>query len=419
MSEQMIEFDLLALKDLTLAEQKSKVKELFQLWDSCNEADKTALVGYLRRKRTLKRDIFSNDDGFLISFLLQEKVYPSLSELEQYLQSSISENRTSITAILLEFKENHFSRTEIDAFHENLELVEMGFEYPTKKQLKEKWRCSKNNKGYQVSGYKGKESVVTLPKQTADGDKIVSFCRISYGDRGLIHNLVQLTIEADLHYIEDYCLSHCGKLEGVILPPNLLFLGSYVFYMCYSLKEVILPDTVTQVGNGLFYGCTNLDSVHLSEKLEAISSDMFSSCCSLTHINLPENLTYIGDCAFNSCDSLTEITIPENVTELGRMVFYQCKNLQKVTILNPNVKFGYGCFVECRGLADENGFIIVGGVLCHYVGTGPVIDVPDHVTSLDDFAFLGADSSAELRFPKNLNFRSDFRLIFSNITIKE
>jgi hypothetical protein len=72
----------------------------------------------------------------------------------------------------------------------------------------------------------------------------------------------------------------------------------------------------------------------------------------------------IGDSAFSGCTNLREVVFPQSVGETGKYLFF-----------------------NCDGLADQNGFAVVNGVLYTYCGNAEVIRVPDTVHTIGDRAF--------------------------------
>ena len=93
----------------------------------------------------------------------------------------------------------------------------------------------------------------------------------------------------------------------------------------------------------------------------------------------------IDDIAFMN-KQIEEIVITENVIAIGERAFCECKYLKKVT-LGSKVTIGRFAFYGCESLADENGFIIVGGVLFDYLGKETNVHIPDGVRIVDDSAF--------------------------------
>ena len=103
----------------------------------------------------------------------------------------------------------------------------------------------------------------------------------------------------------------CDKLDNVILPKNLTYIGHYAF------------------------AHTNINSIVIPEGVTSIEINTFSSCKNLVSVSLPETITAIGQSAFFLCEQLQTITIPSNITCIEPDAFYKCENLTSVTFENP------------------------------------------------------------------------------------
>ena len=87
-------------------------------------------------------------------------------------------------------------------------------------------------------------------------------------------------------------------------------------------------------------------------------------------------VTRIGDYAFTDCSSLTGVTIPDTVTSIGNEAFW-----------------------GCTGMADEDGFVIVRGVLYYYDGSATSLTIPAGVTEISGSAFYGCDKLTSVMIP--------------------
>lgn len=91
----------------------------------------------------------------------------------------------------------------------------------------------------------------------------------------------------------------------------------------------------------------------------------------IKEVVIEEGITEIPDNAFyddvdgNSYNYLEKVTIPDSVTKIGYDAFY---GLTSLTTLNysGNAEIEEGAFTGCAGLADGNGFVIVGNILFGY-----------------------------------------------------
>ena len=198
-----------------------------------------------------------------------------------------------------------------------------------------------------------------------------------------------------------------GRDSDVIVPEGVTCIGDYAFLWCWSLKSVTLPEGLTSIGKEAFSGCSSLRSVTLPEGLTSIEDSAFFRCSSLTSVNLPEGLKSIGTSAFYECESLRSVTLPEGLTSIGDSAFFRCSSLTSVNLPEGLKSIGRWAFSGCKKLADENGFVIVGGILFNYYGTGGDIVVPDGVTSIENGVFKGCSSLTSVNLPEGLTSIGD------------
>jgi hypothetical protein len=80
-------------------------------------------------------------------------------------------------------------------------------------------------------------------------------------------------------------------------------------------------------------------------------------------ISLPEGITTIGAWAFSGCKSVSHITVPDGVEEICEGAFWSCSSLTEIRCAASLKKIGKAGFGRCENLKDENGFIILRGIL--------------------------------------------------------
>ena len=174
------------------------------------------------------------------------------------------------------------------------------------------------------------------------------------------------------------------KLETIILPNSITFIGSCVFYNCNHLKTITIPKNVTGISNRAFANSMGLTSIIVESgnqnfdsrnncnaivdnnnqliagckntiipnSVTSIGACAFEGCCGLTSINMPDKVISIGGGAFSGCSSLTSITIPNNVTSIGDRAFQNCSSLIYVTLPGTLTSIGSLAFYRCINLTD-------------------------------------------------------------------
>ena len=273
---------------------------------------------------------------------------------------------------------------------------------------------------------------VTIPDSvTSIGD---------YAFRGC-SSLTSVTIPDSITSISSYAFDGCSSLTSITIPDSVTSIGDYAFCDCSSLTSVTIPNSVTSIGRDAFYGCSSLTSVTIPDSVTSIGDYAFEGCSGLADSNgfvivkgvlydylgdggdvvIPDGVTSIGDYAFYYCYSLTSVTIPNSVTSIGERAFSGCSSLKSVTIPNSVTRIGGEAFEGCSGLADSNGFVIVKGVLCDYLGDGGDVVIPDGVTSIGSYAFYGCRSLTSVTIPNSVtnigNYAFEYCSSLTSVTI--
>ena len=119
------------------------------------------------------------------------------------------------------------------------------------------------------------------------------------------------------------------------------------------------------------------------------------------HVLVPERKRYDSE-ALARKDRIRTVMIPEGIEDIGEEAFADCPRLESISIPTSLKKLGEGAFSNCHGLADAEGFVIVGGVLFNYYGSNETITIPEGVTRIDSRAFYGNSVIREVIMPEGL-----------------
>jgi len=213
--------------------------------------------------------------------------------------------------------------------------------------------------------------------------------------------LNDVTIPANVTVIESYAFAECTSLTSFVIPENVATVEDGIFQNCASLISVTLPDDLTEIGSYLFSGCASLTGVTIPETVTNIQSMAFEGCSSLESIVIPAGVTEIGIYAFEGCASLTEITIPAAVKSIGAEAFSNCYGLTKITVAEGNENY---CSDEKGVLFNKDKTILIqapGGLTGSYV-------IPNGVTNVENGAFAGCASLAEIIVPASVTALNSF-----------
>jgi hypothetical protein len=176
-------------------------------------------------------------------------------------------------------------------------------------------------------------------------------------ENGAFYNSVTLTsvtIQEGVQMILPYAFRGCVRLEKVVLPGSLTYVGTHAFAMCASLKTVTIADNdqtfedpeddVRLIEENAFKGCSSLEEIRLPEELTLLSRRLFDGCASLKEITIPARMEAVDEACFAGCTSLTTIRYEGTVEEWGA--------LPKGSLWDLDVS---GCTVVCTdGTAEMN-----------------------------------------------------------------
>lgn len=231
-------------------------------------------------------------------------------------------------------------------------------------------------------------------------------------------NIVSVVITDGITNIGAMAFSGCTGITSVIISNTVESIGLRAFYQCSSLETIELPDSVTEIGRGAFAYCDNLKEVVLSDNITEIQESTFYYCYKLQSITMPDSVTSIGREAFYSCLNLSTITIPKNVVTIEYGAFADCISLTSITIPKNVSTIGENVFIGCSSLksikvnSNNAAYCSDDGVLynkdktelicCPQKKSGTYV-IPDSVTTIPEYAFLGCSKLTSITLSKNLS----------------
>ena len=185
-------------------------------------------------------------------------------------------------------------------------------------------------------------------------------------------------------------------------------------YWSTTITTAIIPSSVeynsvtysvTNIGGWAFFGCTGLTSVTIPNGVTSIVNNAFYNCTSLTSVTIPNSVTSIGDGAFQICSGLTSVTITDiaawcNIafSSYSSNPLYYAKhlyvnNVEVTNLVIPEgvTSIGNFAFLGCSGLTSvtiPNSVTSIGDLAFQTCSGLTSVTIPNSVTSIGNGAFI-------------------------------
>ena len=211
--------------------------------------------------------------------------------------------------------------------------------------------------------------------------------------------IISLNICEGTKKVGDYAFSGLTNLTKLTLSPDLLIVGNHTFENAAHLKELICPTPLKSVGEYAFSGCTAMSKVSFNDGLISIGSNTFENCNSLIEVEIPGTVISFGSDIFKTCASLKKIVLGEGITYVPSLT-WECPLFEELVLPSTFTGglFANYIFLKKFTFSSENpNFISVDGVLyskdmrrlVSYPPnkSGAYYDIPDSVSSIDQYAF--------------------------------
>ena len=235
--------------------------------------------------------------------------------------------------------------------------------------------------------------------------------------------LQSIVIPDTIHYIGEMTFNYCINLSSVSLPKDLKIIGVDAFSSCKALSKLTIPEgvsciedyafersglekinipnSVTTFGYSVFDGCEQLKDVKWSNQITTIPYHTFHGASSLEYFKIPENIISIGNDAFSNTN-LKEIDIPESVTSIGDQAF-ACDPLRKVTMSDNVTEIGMSAFLgsALEDIKLSASLTSISDFMFQECKNLKSIDIPEGVTSIDYRSFASS-GVVDCNFPSTL-----------------
>ena len=305
-----------------------------------------------------------------------------------------------------------------------------------------------------ISGYEGEDTEIAVPAEisgktvTEIGDEAFSYLKNcsritlpegirTIGIAAFNHSgLEEIEIPSSVETIKRGAFSQT-KLTSVSIPESVTEIGSIPFSSCDSLTEITVSgnnpnyktvDGVLYTRDGktliqypgarsgeytvesgtetIGYGAfaySAVESVVLPESLKSIENMAFFECQSLASANMPDSIETIGNAAFGEYGIFSfgdeenplieSMHIGPNVSQIGNEAF-RMMNIAAFDVDEDNPYF-----------ASSGGFITSKAkdmILEVPSGIGHIIQIPDGITTLQDYLLSACDDGADFLIPDSV-----------------
>jgi len=191
--------------------------------------------------------------------------------------------------------------------------------------------------------------------------------------------------------------SYKNTVTAISFGSKITSIGNNAFKGFISLSEITVPDNILKIGTETFGSCSSLKTINIDENNEKYSSEdgiLFNKdktvlirCPQAAEINkytVPSTVLTVSEKAFDSCPNISEITVPSTVTGIGNGAFASCTSLTTVI------------FEEKAKLSQINGSLFKN---CKSLS---LIEIPESVKTIEEYAFADCSSLTEITVPKSV-----------------
>lgn len=221
-------------------------------------------------------------------------------------------------------------------------------------------------------------------------------------------SLKSVVIPSSVRVIDESAFYGCTSLESVTIITDeidmrLTAIGQSAFYGCESLKEINIPVSLTSLGTDAFEGCSALKfNEHKGGCYIGDSSNPYLIFIKLTDpstfdISLHDGTKFIHSRAFAGNEYLKSVDLPGGIKSFGKSAFDGCVRLSRVNYLGNIENWCSATFANESANPLSKGLdLTIEGVLVTSIA------VPNNITKINDFAFIGCTSIRSVTLPDDL-----------------
>lgn len=232
-------------------------------------------------------------------------------------------------------------------------------------------------------------------------------------------DITEIVILEGTETVEAWKYAGLTNLTSVIIPDSVTFIGEGAFSGCSGLKTVIIGANVSDIAGNAFEGCTSIEI--LTAPAAFLEYMPLEQVKQLTIVGNPEieNGGYISNYIIDGNTNLESLVIGKDIFEIGYRAFEGCTALKSVTFAGCSPSVGDYAFENCESLesvyigsiddwcnmtfstAWSNPFYYASDLYVNGELTTEIV-VPDDVSYINDYAFLGFSSITSITIPEGV-----------------
>ena len=194
------------------------------------------------------------------------------------------------------------------------------------------------------------------------------------------HNITSVTLGSNITYIAPNIFAYCLNLSTIDISQTQLTVLPRGAFRKTSISIITIPPTLTNMDSAGWGANTDDLALGDPEGLDFGTNGAFAHCYYLTEVIFSPTsaLSSIGDHAFYACYGLESFVFPSSVTFVGNGTFRVCSKFKSDLPTNTS-------YTQINTAT--------------YYGTGYTkIQIPDHISSINPYAFYGVTQTTQVLF---------------------
>ena len=260
------------------------------------------------------------------------------------------------------------------------------------------WKSVEKGADYSVfaqenlSAYRDRINEVVIE----DGINKINYCAFMGG------TFLSITLPDSVTTIEAGAFYACKNLKEFVFPPLVTYAEDHVLLECTSLERLVLGEKMQETRSCSFNACSNLNEIEFrcTEPLRIYAS--FGSLSSLKEIHFPDSLVYLENGAF-VCSGLETVDLSNTNVTFDGSPFRESQKLRKIILPDSMIELPDYAFAELPSLASvkfSDNLLKIGSKI---IGNTAIFifEVPETVVYIAPDAFNHAENLTAIIVDEN------------------